>query len=112
MLKLRKTEISFGELVTLNVKLKKGEIKNLEINEELAQLIHDKMISVCRVGNKSICISSVEGIVKNQKATIHYKINKGWTIIEVNAYIMGDVLIINKSNGDTGELIKYYFKVI
>ncbi|MEG0909488.1 MAG: hypothetical protein RSE41_09855 [Clostridia bacterium] len=110
-MKFKKVNLQFNDLMRMNVEIKKGNLEQVTINEEIAQFMHDKVLATTRT-KKSVSITSVEGIIKNQKCTMNYSINKGWTIIKVDGVIMGDTVIITKTNEDTNEKSQQFYKII
>ena len=110
-MKFKKVNLEFRDLIKMNVQLNNGELEPIVINEEIAEFIHSKVLATTRT-KKSVCITSVEGIVKNQKCTMNYSINKGWTIIKVEGVVMGDTVIITKTNEDTNEKSQQFYKII
>lgn len=109
MIKFKKMNLSFGDRMALNVKLKNGEIKNAPINEELAEAIKNKIILVTRAKNKNYYIA--DEIIESGICNLSWTINKGWTIIDVQCEIFGDMLYITKINEDTLERTDWYFKI-
>lgn len=110
-MKMTKIEMSFNDLMSINVKVKRGQIENIVITEELATQIKVKTKAFARIGNKSYSISNTSAIIEKQYCEMHYSINKGWTCIRIDAKIMGNVLIITKTNEDTNERKQQFFRI-
>src|SRR5699024_3138842 len=68
--------------------------------------IKDKMYAVTRRRNKADVTYD-----KNQMPELHWRINKGWTCMTATAKLMGDVLVITRTNGDTNEKTQWFFKI-
>lgn len=103
---MKKIEMNFGQLMELNKKLVSGEQEVLVITEELKNAILDRMFAVTRKRNKAVVISDKMGMPE-----LHWTINKGWTCMNAKALLLGDVLEITRTNGDTREQTKWYYKI-
>lgn len=110
-MKMKKIEMSFGQLMELNVKIKKGEVENLVINEELALAIQDRMFAVTRTRNKSVIVTKGLAIMETGVCELSWTINKGWTCMKATGKIMGDILVITRVNGDTNEKTEWFYKI-
>lgn len=105
-MKLKKTELNFNQLMELNVKIKKNIISNIVLNDDMLEVIKEKMLSVSRVRNKcniTYC--------KNGMPTLHWNTNKGWTCMTLDSKIVGNILVLTKVNGDTNKKDMYYFEI-
>lgn len=110
-MKMTKVEMNFNKLMSINVQLKRGQIENMVITEEIATEIKTKMKSFARIGNRSYSITNTSAMIEKQYCEMHYNINRGWTCITVSAKIMGDILIITKENGDTNKRTQQFFRI-
>lgn len=105
-MKMKKIEMNFGQLVDLNRKIVEGKVEQLVVSQELIDAIKDKMYAVTRRRNKADVTYD-----KNQMPELHWRINKGWTCMTATAKLMGDVLVITRTNGDTNEKTQWFFKI-
>lgn len=105
-MKMKKIEMNFGQLVDLNQRLVKGEEKTLEMTKELRDAILDRMFAVTRRRNKADVIFDKMGCPE-----LHWTINGGWTCMDAKCLLLGDILKITRTNGDTGEQTVWFYKI-
>lgn len=105
-MKMKKIEMNFGQLMDLNRKIVEGKVEQLVVSQELIDTIKDKMYTVTRRKNKADITYD-----KNQMPELHWRINRGWTCMTATAKLMGDVLVITRTNGDTNEKTQWFFKI-
>ena len=105
-MKMKKIEMNFGQLVDLNRKIVEGKVEQLVVSQELIDAIKEKMYAVTRRKNKADVTYD-----KNQMPELHWRINKGWTCMTATAKLMGDVLVITRTNGDTNEKTQWFCKI-
>lgn len=103
---MKKIEMNFSDLMMLSKKLVSGEQEVLEITNELIDAIKDRMFAVTRRRNKANVIYDQAGLPE-----LHWTINKGWTCMDAKAQLLGDILRITRTNGDTGEQTTWFYKI-
>ena len=109
-MKLKKINPSFNELMSINVKLHKGELQQVAVNEELAKLMQSQVLKYTKCNNKFI--DSLETIIKNKACKMHYKLKDG-TCYTVEAKIFSNILSISKSTGALNEKVDIkYFELV
>lgn len=105
-MKMKKIEMNFGQVMDLNKKLVTGEVEELVMSEELMEEIKNRMYAVTRTRGRACVAYDKKGMPE-----LHWTINKGWTCMDAKALLLGDILEITRTNGDTGEQTKWFYKI-
>lgn len=111
-MKLKSVNMEFRDLIDINRKLKQNTMQNTVIDEELASLIRKKLLSTTK--SKNVTCTNIDTIMQDQKATLTYTKDRGWTVITLEATVFGDLVkITNDNGGGLGNKEKTsYFKII
>lgn len=105
-MKMKKIEMNFGQVMDLNKKLVTGEVEELVMSEELMEEIKNRMYAVTRTRGRACVAYDKKGMPE-----LHWTINKGWTCMTATAKLMGDILVVTRVNGDTGEKTEWFYKI-
>ena len=106
-MKFKKIDLSFSDLMNINIKLQSKKVSNVYINEDMAKLIQKQVLKTTK--SKNTWIDNIETIVRDQSCKLHYNLSDG-SCYTVEAKMFYDILQISKSSGALGEKanINYY----